>query len=203
METYTKYWIASMIRGVVAIFAAMAVLVMPQMISLVFLLPFAILISMMFLAVYGTVDSAIVLVSSFLVSHHEAGRFALRAQGILGAACGALLFFFVYDQAQLVWFLYLAALQAMVVAITEFTVARGTSVHHGSRWCFVSALIAAISSVALLFGRNFEPQNLAWLLFGYLGVFGFSLCLLSARMLFAERSALRAAPLSEAIPAGA
>ena len=88
METYARYWIATLARGVVAIFAGMAVFVLPQAITLVFLLPFAILISMMCLAAYGTVDSVIVLVTSFLIPHHEAGRLALRVQGILGTVCG-------------------------------------------------------------------------------------------------------------------
>ena len=121
--------------------------------------------------------------------HHEAGRFALRVQGVLGAICGTLLFFFVYDRAQLQWFLYLAAFQAAAVAVTEFIVARGTSVHHGSRWCFASAHIAGLSAIGLLFGRNLRPEDVAWLLFGYLGILGFTLTLLSARMLFAERQA--------------
>lgn len=203
METYTKYWVATLIRGIVAILAGMAVLVLPQAINLVFLLPFAILISMMCLAAYGTVDSLIVLITSFLIPHHKAGRTALRLQGILGAVSGALLFFLVYDRAQLKWFLYLAAFQALGAAITELTVARGTSAHHGSRWCFGSAAVAAISAVALLFGGNLEPQNIALLLFGYLGIFGFTLCLLSARMLFAERGVRHAVPLGKAVLAGA
>ena len=58
--------------------------------------------------------------------------------------------------------------------------------HHGSRLCFVSALIAGLSAVGLLFGRNLRPEEVAWLLFGYLGILGVTLTLLSARMLFAE-----------------
>lgn len=71
--------------------------------------------------------------------------------------------------------------------MAEFVVARGTSAHHGAKWCFVSAGIAAFSSVALLFGADLNPRELAWLIYGYLGVFGFNLLALSARMLFAER----------------
>lgn len=203
METYTRYWTASMLRGAIALLASLAILVLPQMISLVFLLPFAILISMMALAAYGLVDSVLVLATSFLLPRHESGRFALRLQGVAGAIGGALLFFFVYDRAQLQWFLYLAALQAASIAITEFTVARHTSVHHGSRWCFASAAVAAISAVALLFGRALDPQRLAWLLFSYLGVFGFSLTVLSARMLFAEHTVQHPKPLRSAALAAA
>ena len=44
--------------------------------------------------------------------------------------------------------------------------------------------------LALLFGKNLSPRELAWLLYGYLGVFGFNLFALSSRMLFAERELL-------------
>lgn len=191
METYTKYWVASMARGIIALLAGLAVLVLPQMISLVFLLPFAILLSMLCLAAYGAVDSLLLFLSSFLVPHHQAGRFALRVQGVLGAACGILLFFFVYDRAQLPWFLYLAAFQAAGIAVTEFVVARGTSIRHGSRWCFASGYIAALSAIGLLLGRNMTSESIAWLLFSYLGILGFTLTLLSARMLFAEHGRVR------------
>jgi len=186
MNTYTKYWVVSMARGIIALLAGLAILVLPQMVSLVFLLPFAILLSMLCLAAYGAVDSLLLFISSFMVPHHHAGSFALQLQGVVGAACGILLFFFVYDHAQLSWFLYLAAFQAAGIAVTEFVVAMGTSVHHGSRWCFASALIAGASAIGLLYGRSMLPQGVAWLLFGYLGVLGFTLTLLSARMLFAE-----------------
>ena len=187
MKTYTRYWIVSMARGVAALLAGLAVLVLPQMVLLVFLLPFAILLSMLCLAVYGTIDSLLLFLSSFLVPNHEAGRFALRAQGIVGVVSGILLFLFVYDHAQLPWFLYLASFQAAGIAVTEFVVARGTSVEHGSRWCFASGSIAALSAVGLLLGKNMPPERVAWLLFGYLGLLGFTVTLVSARMLFAER----------------
>jgi len=187
MNTYTRYWVVSMARGVVALLTGLAILVLPQMVSLVFLLPFAILLSMLCLAAYGAIDSLLLFISSFMVPHHPTGSFTLRVQGVVGAVCGVLLFFFVYDHAQLSWFLYLAAFQAAGIAVTECIVAMDTSVHHGSRWCFASALIAALSAIGLLFGRSMPPQSIAWVLFGYLGMLGFTLSLLSAKMLFAER----------------
>ena len=186
METYQMYWTASLMRGIVAIIAGIAVFLLPQMITLVFLFPFAILLSMLCLAAYGTVDSAIVLGSSFLVPSRGPNQAALLVEGACGVVCGGLLFFLVYDRAQLPWFLYLAAFQAASVAITELVIARSTSVHDGSRWCFGSASIAAVSSIGLLLSRNLGPENVAWVLFVYLSVFGFNLTILSARMLFSE-----------------
>ena len=188
MKAYTAYWVATMIRGVVAMIAGTAVLVLPEMASTILLLPFAIVISILCLAAYGMIDSSIVFATSFMVPHHQPGRFALRAQGIGGAFIGVLLFSLVYDRVDVHWFLYLAAIQAAGAAVTEFVVARGTSVHHGARWCYASAAIAAVSCIALLLGRDLRERELAWLLYGYLGIFGFNLVALSARMLFNERN---------------
>jgi hypothetical protein len=53
--------------------------------------------------------------------------------------------------------------------------------------------MASTISIALLFGRNLSPRELAWLIYGYLGLFGFNLFALSARMLFAEQELLQVA----------
>lgn len=187
MKAYSEYWAATMIRGLLAVVAGTGVLFVPEMASTVLLLPFAVAISILCLAAYGTIDSAIILTTSFMIPHQQPGRLALRMQGICGAVIGILLFALASDHVELHLFIYLAAVQAATAAITEFIVARGTSAHHGAKWCYVSAGIAAISSIALLFGKNLSPRELAWLLYGYLGVFGFNLFALSARMLFAER----------------
>ena len=122
-----------------------------------------------------------------MVSHRQPARIALRLQGICGALIGVLLFALVYDRIDVYWFLYLASLQATTTAVSEFIVARETAAHHAARWCYASAAIAGVSAVALLFGRNLGPRELAWLLYGYLGLFGLNLFVLSARMLFAVR----------------
>jgi hypothetical protein len=189
LKSYTEYWAATMVRGVLAIVAAMAVLVLPEMASTILLRPFAVVMSICILAAYATMDSAIVLVSSFMIPEHRPGAIALRLQGVCGAIIGALLFSLIYKQVNMQWFLYLAALQAASLAVTEFVVAKGTSAHHDALWCYASAAIAGLSAIALVCGANLPPRQLAWLIYGYLGVFGFNLFVLSARMLFAERRA--------------
>jgi hypothetical protein len=135
-------------------------------------------------------DSAVVLVTSFMIPRGMPGRLILRLQGIGGAVVGAVLFSLIYKSVNMQWFLYLSALQAALLAVTEFVVARGTSAHHGAKWCYAAAGIAAVSAVALVCGANLPPRELAWLIYGYLGVSGFNLFALSARMLFAERRAV-------------
>ena len=58
----------------------------------------------------------------------------------------AVLFSLIYKSVDLQWFLYLSALQAALLAVTEFVVARGTSTHHGAKWCNAAAAIAAVSA---------------------------------------------------------
>src|SRR5260370_21572244 len=202
MKAYSEYWAATMIRGLRAVVAGTGVLFIPEMASTILLLPFAVAISILCLAAYGTIDSAIILTTSFMIPHQQPGRLALRMQGICGAVIGILLFALVYDHVDLHWFLYLAAAQAATAAITDFIVARGTSAHHGAKWCYASAGVAAISSIALLFGKNLSPHELAWLLYGYLGAFGFNLFALAARMLLAGRELLNVGPFRTKVPAG-
>jgi len=202
MKAYSEYWAATMIRGLLAVVAGTGVLFIPEMASTILLRPFAVVISILCLAAYGTIDSAIILTTSFMIPRQQPGRLALRMQGICGAVIGILLFALVSDHVELHLFIYLAAIQAAMAAITEFIVARGTSAHHGAKWCYASAGVAAISSIALLFSKNLSPRELAWLLYGYLGVFGFNLFALSARMLFAERELLNVGHIQTKVTAG-
>jgi len=188
MKTYSEYWTAMLVRGVIAIVAATGILFLPEMTSTILLRPIGLVATILCLAAYGILDSAVVFASSFMIGP---GRVALAMQGLGGAILGILLFALVYDQADLRWFVFLAALQAASTALVEFLVARGTSRHHGARWCYASSAIAAASAVALLLGRNGDPREVTWLLFAYLGVFGFNLFGLSARMLFAEERVLK------------
>ncbi len=189
VQAYKEYWVATMVRGILAMVVGTAILVIPEMASTILLLPFAIVISILCLAAYGTIDSALVFATSFVVPHQQPGRIPLRVQGIIGAVIGVFLFSLVYDRIGMHWFLYLAALQAAAAAIAEFLVARGTAAHHDANWCYASAVIAGLSAIALLMGRDLSPRAMAWLLYGYLGVFGFNLFVLSAHMLFAGRHA--------------
>jgi len=191
MKPFVQYWAATMLRGVAAIVAGTAVLLVPEMIATALLMPFAILLSILCLAAYGIIDSAILLGTSFILPKGVHGRLILRAQGICGAAVGVLLFALVSGHVQLSWFLYLAAFQAITTASAEFYVARGAPSHGAAHWSYASAAISAISATALLMGGQLQQTQLAWLLFGYLGVFGLTQLLLSIRMLVAEHDLVR------------
>ena len=185
-RTFVEYWVAMMVRGFLAIVFASAVLFISGLATTILLLPLAVVISFLCLAAYGVLDSAIVIASSFMIPHDRPGRLALRLQGIAGVIIGALLFSLVFDRATLRWYLYLAAAQAASVAVAELIAARGTSAHHGSQWCYVSAAIAGISAVVLLSSGNLDHRRMAWIIYGYLGLFGLNLVALSAKMIFAK-----------------
>lgn len=159
MKTYSEYWATTMMRGLLAIVAGTGVLFIPEMASTILLRPYAVAISILCLAAYGVIDSALLFTTSFMIPSKKPDQFALRIQGVCGALTGVLLFALVYDHVDLHWFLYLAAVQATGVAITEFIVVRGTSVHHGALWCYVSSGVAAVSAIALLLGGNLSPRE--------------------------------------------
>lgn len=189
-RTYSEYWATSLCRGLLALLFGTAILIIPALASVIFLVPFAIVLSVVCLAAYGFIDSALVFATSFMVPHHRAGRIALSLQGALGAVLAVVLFSMAYERVDVHWFLYIAAAQAGQTAVAELIVARGTSAENGAHWCYGSAAVAGCSCVALLLGKNAAPPMIAWLLYGYLGAFGFNLFALSARMLFAERQIL-------------
>ena len=187
MRTYSQYWTATLVRGLLGILAATGILFLPGLSAMILLRPIGVVAAVLCLAAYGIVDSAVVFATSFMVRPGRPGRVPLALQGLSGAVIGVLLFALVYDRIDLQWFVYLAAFQAAATAVVEFVVAQGTERRHGAMWAYTSSAIAAVSAVALLLGRNGDPSELCWLLFAYLGVFGFNLFALASRMLFAER----------------
>lgn len=197
MSEYTAYWGATCARGVIALIAGVVIVFCSALRSTILLMPLAIVFSLMALAAYVVVDSAIVLASSFMLPHHHLGRIALRVQGFIGIAIGITCFIVSSQERDLRWFLYLAALQALCVAIAEYLAARDTASYHNSKWCYMSAYIALISSLVLLFFHQATGHLLAWLLYGYLWSFGLNLLLLSSHMLFEE---LHASSSGKALP---
>jgi hypothetical protein len=191
MKDDIHFWVATMIRGALALLAGSAVIVIPDMARTLLLLPFAVALSILCLAAYGVLDSAIIFVTSFMTASPLA-RTALRMQGSLGVLVGVLLFAVIYDQVRLHWFLYLIAFQALLTAGAEFLVARHAFTHSTSSWNFAAAAVAfvffcAYGLAATLFVNGLTPREIAWLIYGYLLGLGLAQCLTAARMLYADR----------------
>lgn len=184
MTDYTAYWGATCVRGIIALIAGVVIVFCSALNATLLLLPLGIVISLLALAAYMVVDSAIVLASSFMLPHQHLGRVALRLQGAIGTVIG--IGCFIASQSEVKWFLYLAALQAFCVAVTEYFSARDTAAYHSSNWCYASSIIAGISCMVLLTFHHATGHLLSWLLYSYLWSFGLNLFVLSCHMLFEE-----------------
>lgn len=200
MTNYTAYWGATCVRGVIALVAGVAIVFLSALSSTILLMPFGLLCSVLVLAAYVVADSAIVLACSFMLPRHHLGRVALRIQGITGMLIGIACFIVGQGEAGLKWFLYLASLQALCVAIAEYLSARHTAQFHQSNWCYAAAAIAALSSVILIIFHRATGHFLSWLLYSYLWCFGLNLLVLSCHMLFEELRVSRTGVTETASP---
>ncbi|HEV2576291.1 MAG TPA: hypothetical protein VGU25_03680 [Acidobacteriaceae bacterium] len=193
MKRDVHFWITVLARGLVALLAGSAILIIPDMAKTILLLPIAIVVAIAGLAGYGVFDSVLIFVSSFMVERQKI-RTALRLQGLMGVIIGLLLLSVVYNQVRLEWFLSLAALQALMAGVGETVVARHTANRSLSHWNYAAAVIAFVFAVVYGFIRIrwaeiLTPRALSWAVYIYLLAFGIAQCLTAARMLYADREA--------------
>lgn len=193
MRRDEHFWWITLARGFVALVAGSAIAVVPDMARTLLLLPMAIAVSILGLAVYGVLDSVLVFITSYTVASRLA-RIILRLQGVIGITLGALIYRVFFFRVQLYWFLILIAIQSLSTAVAEFLLARHSMTPSTSRWNFTAAVIAfgfscSYSCMALTFADRLLPQEITWLLYGYLVAFGIAQCLTAARMLYADRTA--------------
>ena len=189
MRDKRRYWLATLLRGFVALIAGSAVLFIPDMARTILLLPTAVVASILGLALYGVVDSIIILVSSYTVPW-RLSRLALRLQGLTGIAIGFVLLSAIFNFVQLQWFLYFAAAQILATAVAEFVIAGHASSHAISVWNYAAAAVALVCGasywfVTLKYGSYLVPEEITKLIFWYLFAFGLAQAVNSARMLYA------------------
>lgn len=189
MTAYSRYWIVTLARGVLAFAVGFFVFVVPAMARTILLLPFAIVLTVLSLAAYGVFDSAMVLMNVGNIPN-KPGASAHLVQGLYGLLTGAAIMFVVYDRMDLSWFVYLASVQAFVASVTEYLIARDTHRAHGSRAVYAISAITFVFAIALLMARGMNATQLTLTLFGYLAAFGTTLIVLSGRMLFAQYKVL-------------
>lgn len=189
MPVYSRYWILTLARGVLAFAVGFFVFVVPAMARTILLLPFAIILTVLSLAVYGVFDSALVLMNVRNIPY-KSGASAHLVQGVYGLLTGISIMFVVYDRMDLSWFVYLASAQAFVASVTEYLIAKETHRVHGSRAVYAISAITFVFAIALLMARGMNTTLLTLTLFSYLAAFGVTLIVLSGRMLFAEYKVL-------------
>jgi hypothetical protein len=204
MKNDVHFWVATMIRGLLAMLVGSAVMVVPDMTTTLLLLPLAIVFSVLCLGCYGVLDSSIVLVMSFNATSRLA-KVALRVQGVLGLTVGLLLLFVVYEHIQLHWFLPLIATQAILAAVGEYMVAKHALIKSTSLWNYSAATIALLCGIGyaiaeIRYRDNLIQRDIAWLIYGYLAAFGLAQSLTAAHMLYADHRFIASAndPATEA-----
>jgi uncharacterized membrane protein HdeD (DUF308 family) len=190
MKKHENFWIATILRGVLAILIGSGILIVPDLARTILFLPFALAFVILSLAVYGVADSILVFATSFFT---ELGRVksVLRLQSAFGVVIGGLFCSILFDRIHLEWFLYLIAFQAFATSSAEFIIARHTSREHGSRWCYVASAIALVCAatyavVAAAAQATLSPREIALLAYAYLAVFGVAQTLMATRMLVLE-----------------
>ncbi len=196
MKRDIHFWLTALIRGFIALLAGSFIMVIPDMARTLLLLPFALVIFVFGLAVYGVIDSTLILISSFMLVSRRA-RVALLVQGAIGVVIGMLFLLVAYDRVQPQWFLSLASLQALSLGIGEMIIARHTTKHGAGIWNYTAGVIALCASVMYLvlrvhFASVMNSDRISWFVYAYLVAFGITQCLTAARMLYADRKILPA-----------
>jgi uncharacterized membrane protein HdeD (DUF308 family) len=195
MKRDMHFWLIVLIRGLISLLAGCFILVIPDMARTLLLLPIAVVISVLGLAMYGTIDSVLILISSFM-TESRIPRAILLGQGAIGISIGVLLLTVVFEQVRLEWFLSLAAVQALCAGIGEVSLARHSQAQSISRWNYAAASVAFLAGVAymvvrLKFAETLNQNQISWLVYGYLVAFGIAQCMTAARMLYADRGIFR------------
>lgn len=190
MRNDKHLWWTTLIRGFIALLAGSAIMVIPDMANTLLLLPLAIVVAILGLAVYGILDSVLVLVTSYMTASRRT-RIALRVQGAVGVAIGICLIAVFSNNVQLSWFISLIVIQSLSTAIAEFIVARHSMTHSASLWNFAAAAFAfafacVYAYVLFVQAAQMVPREISWLVFGYLLALGIAQCLTATRMLYQD-----------------
>ena len=115
MKNDEHFWWVTLFRGIIALMAGSAIMVIPDMARTLLLLPIALVTALLGLGVYGILDSVLVFVSSYMAASRPA-RIALRVQGAVGVTVGILLVWVFSDYVQMSWFLILIVIQSLSTA---------------------------------------------------------------------------------------
>jgi hypothetical protein len=190
MGNSTKYWASTMFRGVAAMLAGTGVFFLPHLIPSSFRAPVVVSLAMLCLAAFAVIDAAILSRTAWTIAESRRQLLAFRTQSIGAILLGASLFWMVYSQRQLRWFLAAAALQALLAAGSSLAISAHTTAPK-SLSCRLSFLAELACAAALLLGALLIRNGGSWLIDTYLCCFGLNLMLLSITMLSAENTPSR------------
>lgn len=189
MRTSDKFWVVTILRGLLAVLLATAILVVPDLARTPLLTSLAEDVAVLSLVIYGLLDSTLVLIGSLFVPVASM-KPALRIQSVCGLCVGVLFWFILFDKIELHWFLYLIAIQAAATSYAEHAIARHTSKANGSRIFYLGAWVGLLAAIAYAFIGGFASEALttreiSYAAYAYLGAFGVSQALMAGRALYA------------------
>jgi uncharacterized membrane protein HdeD (DUF308 family) len=185
-----RFWMMTLVRGGLAILTGCLVMVTTDMDRTILLVSVGVAVAVAALAVYGIVDSLVLLGSSFSYPPRWLQR-VMQIQGVFGVALGALLLTLLFDHAGVEWFLPMAILQAFSTAIGEYVLLQHRRGQQWAVWDFAGTLVAtcfgvAYSWIRLRTGSSFSPAELATAIYLYLLLFGTAQLATSIRMLLSK-----------------
>lgn len=185
MKSFHEYWSFTAMRGIFALLAAISIVAIPRAISSFFELPILLGFAIGLFALYTFFDLAATALLDSLLPDAAGGR-RNYLQFAFIALVTVLLFLTGYHVLSLGWLVWLAAAQAAVTALAEFLIARSTHREYGCLSCYSTAIVLAVSAIALPFTGRLDSTGIALALASYLGLLGLSELTLGSRMLFTE-----------------
>lgn len=143
MHTYDKYWLTNLGRGVLALLASIGAGFLPSVVSStinsVLFLPIAVAISMLFLSLYGILDSSLLVVTGCILPKSRKVHWLVILQGLTGLVLLVTLTILSGDGLNLRFFVLFAGLQALFTALAEMTIAIRAKHHQGTAWLLMCA----------------------------------------------------------------
>ena len=193
-ENRRRFWMVTLVRGGLAILAGCFVMVTADLDRTILLVSVGVAVAVATLAVYGMVDSVLLLASS-AVYPHRWPRTVMQLQGIAGLSVGVLLLTLLFDHAGVEWFLPLAVVQAFSTAGGEFLLLKHNRARRWAAWDFAGAFVAtcfgfAYTTLRIRSGTAFSPAELATAIYLYLLLFGLAQTATALRMLLFRAGSL-------------
>jgi hypothetical protein len=199
MKPFHQYWTFSAIRGAMTVFAALAILAVPQAQAFIFNAPVAIGLAINCLATFSIFDGGVMILLANLLPARARNRKVLYAQALMAVSSGLLLYAVIGGVVGLQWLMWIAAFQAALVTFAEWMIARDTHQQYGCLSCYTTSMVLGLSALALPFAGGLNAAGMSIALASYIGLYGTSELVLGGRMLFLEyRSEHPATALSEA-----
>ena len=186
MKAFHDYWTFSLIRGVLTLMAAVAVLVLPQATGSMLTLPLQLGLALACFALYSVLDGGATVLLAALLPAGVTGRHTVYVQAVAGMGTGVVIFLITLGLAPLQWAVWAAAGRAGIAAACQWLIAKDSQQPYGFATSYVSAAVLAMAAVMLPLTVALEAASIALALTTYLGLYGANEVLLSGRLLLRE-----------------